>query len=253
MTFTERLRLRLDGLHRLKWGTAFNLRYRLMNPLDVLRDSLYFFKRNLGQIVQLCLPLVIFEALLQQVVDHSTEPDSFPGIGVLVGLLVYPLYTAALILFLDARSRGESPRNRDLLAMSATFWPRFALLTALNTLLILIGLSLYFLPGIWLMVTLAFGEYLLVLRGMAPLAAMKESLRLTRGNFLRILACILCVMAPLWLLKGVTLEVYPEPQNVVVAVLIDSAHSFLQLFTSVVLFRLFMLISVVPEKTEGPL
>ena len=30
-----------------------------MNPLDVLRDSLYFFKRNLGQIVQLCLPLVM--------------------------------------------------------------------------------------------------------------------------------------------------------------------------------------------------
>jgi len=253
MTFTERLRLRPDALHRLKWATAFNLRYRLMNPFDVLRDSLYFFKRNLGQIVRLCLPLVIFEALLQQVVDHSTEPDSFPGISVIVGLLVYPLYTAALILFLDARSRGESPRNRDLLTRSAWLWPRFALLTALNTLLILLGLSLYFLPGIWLMVTLAFGEYLLVLRGLAPLAAMKESLRLTRGHFLRILVCILCVMGPLWLLKGMTLKVYPEPQNPVISLLIDSAHSFLQLFTSVVLFRLFMLISDVPEKIDRPL
>ena len=79
MVFTERLRLRPNALHRLKWATASNLRYRLMNSFDVLRDSLYFFKRNLGQIVQLCLPLVIFEALLQQVVDHSTEPDSFGG------------------------------------------------------------------------------------------------------------------------------------------------------------------------------
>jgi hypothetical protein len=224
-----------------------------MNPLDVLRDSLYFFKRNLGQIVQLCLPLVIFEALLQQVVDHSTEPDSFPGISVIVGLLVYPLYTAALILFLDARSRGESPRNRELLAMAASLWPRFALLTALNTVLILLGLSLYFLPGIYLMVTLAFGEYLLVLRGLAPLAAMKESLRVTKGHFLRILLCILCVMGPLWVLKGMTLAAYPEPQNPVVSVLIDSAHSFLQLFTSVVLFRLFMLINPLPESNGNPL
>ena len=224
-----------------------------MNPLDVLRDSLYFFKRNLGQIVQLCLPLVMLEALLQQVVDHSTEPDSFPGISVIVGLLVYPLYTAALILFLDARSRGESPRNRDLLAMAASLWPRFALLTALNTVLILPGLSLYFLPGIYLMVTLAFGEYLLVLRGLAPLAAMKESLRMTQGHFLRILLCILCVMGPLWLLKGVTLAAYPEPQNPVVSVLIDSAHSFLQLFTSVVLFRLFMLINPLPERNDNSL
>jgi len=224
-----------------------------MNPLDVLRDSLYFFKRNLGQIVQLCLPLVMLEALLQQVVDHSTEPDSFPGISVIVGLLVYPLYTAALILFLDARSRGESPRNRDLLAMAASLWPRFALLTALNTVLILLGLSLYFLPGIYLMVTLAFGEYLLVLRGLAPLAAMKESLRMTQGHFLRILLCILCVMGPLWLLKGVTLAAYPEPQNPVISLLIDSAHSFLQLFTSVVLFRLFMLINPLPERNDSSL
>jgi hypothetical protein len=196
---------------------------------------------------------VILEALLQQIVDNTAGPEGFPGYSVIVGLLVYPLYTAALILFLDARSRGESPRTRDLLAMSATLWPRFALLTALNTVLILIGLSLYFLPGIWLMVTLAFAEYLLVLRGLAPLAAMKESMRLTRGHFLRILVCILCVMGPLWMLKGATVAVYPDPQNPVLSLLIDSAHSFLQLFTSVVLFRLFMLIAEAPEKIDRPL
>ena len=111
----------------------------------------------------------------------------------LAPLVVYPLYTAALILYLDARSRGEAPRTRDLIAAALLQWPRFALLTALNTLLILIGISLYFLPGLWLMVVLAFGEYLLVLRGMAPLAAMKESARLSRGNFWRILLCILAV------------------------------------------------------------
>jgi hypothetical protein len=222
-----------------------------MNALDVLRDSLYFFKRNLGQIVRLCLPLVIFEAFLQQVVDHATGPENFSAISVVVGLLVYPLYTAALILLLDARTNGETPRNRDLLALSVRLWPRFAVLTALNTLLILLGLSLYFLPGLWLMVTLAFGEYLLVLRGLGPLQAMKQSLRLTRGHFWRILLCILCVMGPLWLLKGATLAVYPEPQNPLVAVLIDSGHSFLQLFTSVVLFRLFMLISELPDNRDG--
>ena len=223
-----------------------------MNAFEVLRDSLFFFKRHLVSIVQLCLPLVIVEAFLQQVVDRATGPESFAASSIIVGLVIYPLYTAALILFLDARSRGESPRNRDLLAMAATLWPRFALLTALNTLLILLGISLYFLPGLILMVMLAFGEYLLVLRGLNPLHAMKESLRLSRGHFWRILLCILCVMTPLWLLKGASLAVYPEPQNPVIAVLIDSAHSFLQLFTSVVLFRLFMLIAGTPEKIDGP-
>ena len=89
-----------------------------MNPLTVLRDSLYFFQRNLSQIVTLCLPLVIVEAILQRIVDDAVGPDASAGFGLIVGLLLYPLYTAALILFLDARSRGESPRNRELLAQA---------------------------------------------------------------------------------------------------------------------------------------
>ncbi len=75
---------------------------------------------------------------------------------------------------------------------------------------------------------------------------MKESLNMSRGNFWRVLLCILCVMTPLWLLKGASVSMYPSPQNPVVSLLIDSIHSFLQLFTTVVLFRLFMLIEAKP-------
>lgn len=46
------------------------------------------------------------------------------GYSVVVGLLVYPLYTGALILFLDARTRGESPRTKDVWAMALALWPR---------------------------------------------------------------------------------------------------------------------------------
>lgn len=219
-----------------------------MTPLDVLRDSLYFFQRNLRSILALCLPLVVLEALLQHAVQGVMGPEVFPGYKVALSLLIYPLYTGALILFLDARSRGESPHTRDLLALSLTLWPRFALLTAISSLLILLGLSLYFLPGLMLMVMLAFADFLLVLKGLQPLAAIKESLRLTRGHFLRILLCILCVMVPLWLLMYASGVAFPEPQNLVLGVLIDSAYSFLQLFTSVVLFRLFMLIGDLPDK-----
>ena len=213
-----------------------------MNPFNVIRDSLYFFQRNLRQIALLCLPLVILEALLQQLLDNAVGPDASPVYGLVAGLLVYPLYTAALILFLDARSRGEAPVNRDLLAMSLRLWPRFALLSAVNTIAIVLGLSLYFIPGIWLIVVLAFSEYLLVLRGREPLQAIKESFALSRGRFWLTFTCILCVMGPLWLLKGLSLSIYPAPQNPVLTLIIDSTHSFLQLFTSIVLFRIYMLI-----------
>ena len=218
-----------------------------MNPLTVIRDSLYFFQRNLAQIVTLCLPLVIVEAILQHIVDDAVGPDASAGFGLIVGLLLYPLYTAALILFLDARSRGESPSNRELLAQAVNLWPRFALLSAISTLLIVLGLSMFFIPGIFLTVVLAFSEYRLVLRGDAPLAAMKASFTLTRGHFWRIFVCILAVLGPLMLLKEFSYSLFSKADNTLLSLTLDSINSFLQLFVSVVLFRLFMLIS---EKSD---
>ena len=219
-----------------------------MNPLTVIRDSLYFFQRNLSQIVMLCLPLVILEAVLQHIVDNAVGPDPSPGYGLIVGLLLYPVYTAALILFLDARSRGESPRNRDLLATALNLWPRFALLSAISTLLIVLGLSMFFIPGIFLTVVLAFSEYRLVLRGDAPLAAMKSSFTLSRGHFWRIFVCILAVLGPLMLLKEFSYSLFVKEDNTLLSLVLDSANSFLQLFVSVVLFRLFMLLSEKSDK-----
>ncbi len=192
---------------------CFDLDSDPMTPFTVLRDSFYFFRRNLGRIAQLCLPLVVLETVLQQLLDNAIGPDAPPIYDLLAGLVVYPLYTAALILFLDARTRGEAPSNRVLLAAALTLWPRMALLAATTTVAIVLGLSL------------------------------KESFMLCHGNFWLTFTCILCVMAPLWLLKGISANLYPEPQNPLLTLVIDSAHSFLQLFTSVVLFRLYMLLS----------
>ncbi|WP_397451260.1 YciC family protein [Pseudomonas sp. NA-150] len=219
-----------------------------MNPLTVLQDSLYFFRRNLSSILMLCLPLVVLEAFSKQLVSNALGEDASPAYQLLVGLLFYPLYTAALILFLDARTRSEQPRKRDLMAMALRLWPTFAVLSALSTLLIMLGMSMFVIPGIWVMIKLVFSEYLLVLEGMTPLAAMRESFKMSQGHFLRIMVCVLCVYLPLSVLEGVSLYILPNPLNMPLSLAVDSASSFLQLFTSVVMFRLFMLIHQPPAE-----
>lgn len=214
-----------------------------MNPLTVIQDSLYFFRSHLGSILVLCLPLVVLEALAKQALSHAMASDASPAYELVVSLFFYPLYTGALILFLDARSRGEEPQTRDLLAMAVRMWPTFAVLSGMSTLLILFGLSLFAIPGIWVMVKLAFAEYLLVLRKLTPFMAMRESMQMTNGHFVRILTCVLCVYIPLTLLEALSLYLFPEPQSGALSLTLNSIASFLQLFTSVVMFRLFMLIS----------
>lgn len=214
-----------------------------MNPLPILRDSWYFFTRNLAAIALLCLPLIALEGLAQQAVGAWSGSEASPVYGLVVGLLFYPLYTGALILFLDARSRGLQPRTADLLAMALRLWPSFAVLAALSTLLIMLGVSLFVLPGLWVMIKLAFAEYLLVLRGLSPLAALRESFQMTTGHFLRILLCILCVMLPLWLLDWLAFSTEDQQPDALLSFVLDCTNGFLQLFASVVLFRLFMLVS----------
>lgn len=222
-----------------------------MNPLSVLRDSLYFFRRHLLSIVQLCLPLVVLEALCTQLLYQQLGKDASQAYGMLASLLFYPLYSAALILYLDTRSNGYTPLKRNLLAMALRLWPSFALMVMLSSLLIMAGAALFILPGIWVMINLVFAEYLLVLRGLPPLAAMRESFQMTTGNFWRILTCILGVMAPLWLIDGLSQMLIPEPSPLAQLAL-DSANGFLQLFSTVVMFRLYMLVSEAVVEPPAP-
>lgn len=212
-----------------------------MNPLPIIRDAWFFFSRNLATIAVLCMPFIVLESLAQYALAANSGPDTSPAYSVVIGLLFYPLYTGSLIVFLAARSNGEQPRVANVWALALTLWPRFAVLSALSTLLIMVGISLMLLPGLYVLVKLAFSEYLLVLRGSTPLAAMRDSFNLTTGHFVRIMLCLLCVMVPLWVMDMLSFNLVGRDNEGLMFAL-DCANGFLQLFGSVVTFRLFMLL-----------
>lgn len=210
-----------------------------MSPFSILRDSWYFVRHNLGAIVVLCLPLMCLEVFAQYALD-TWMPRSPAPWNLVVLPFFYPLYEAALILFLAARSRGEHPKPRDLLAASIMLWPRFAVLTSLVLLLTLLGFSLLLIPGILVMVSMAFSEYLLTLRRLEPLAAMRASLEMSRGHRVVIFTCLASVTVPVWVLEGLTNAAHAPPMA---GIALDCLTSFMGQFTTVVIYRLFMLIS----------
>jgi len=212
----------------------------------ILRDAWYFYSRNLPTIALLCLPLIVLESCAKLAVEHWLGKGALPSQELLTGLIFYPLYVGALILYLDARSRGYDPSVREVLTRTLPLWPSLALLAALGTLLTILGASLFVLPGLWVMVKIAFAEYLLVLRGLTPLQALKESFLLTRGHFLLILGCILAVLLPLWLIEVWIATQLTSPEQTpgsLPMVILDSMLALLQLLATVVLFRCFMLCS----------
>jgi hypothetical protein len=111
----------------------------------------------------------------------------------------------------------------------------------ISSLLIMAGLALFIFPGVWIMINLVFAEYLLVLRGLPVVQSMRESARMTTGHFMRILVCVVAVLAPIWLLDGLLLMAFPDPSPGT-GLALDSLSGFLQLFSTVVLYRLFMML-----------
>ncbi|MER8124576.1 hypothetical protein ABS198_20060, partial [Acinetobacter baumannii] len=71
----------------------------------------------------LCLPLVVLEAVLTQVLYRQLGEQASPAYGMLIYVLCYPLYSAALILYLDTRSNGQAIAKRDLFARAVQLWP----------------------------------------------------------------------------------------------------------------------------------
>jgi len=225
-----------------------------MNVLAILRDAWFFYSRHFLTIVRLCLPLILLESLTRVALDHWLANDAPPALDLLVGLIFYPLYVGALILFLDARSRGHDPALGAVYARALPLWPALAVLSGLGTLLILLGASLFVLPGIWVMVKIAFAEYLLVLRGLTPLAALKQSFQLTRGRFLLVLGCVMTVLLPVWMLEvWIAAQLFAdETPPLLPAMLLDGVVGLLQLLPTIMLFRCFMLCSEPPARQSEP-
>lgn len=212
-----------------------------MNPLRVLREAAYFYRHHFVTIARLCLPLLLLEQGCDWMLQEQFGQWPAGASQLLMGVLFYPLYSAMLILFLDARSRGEPEPTASLLFGKALqLWPTFALLSAINSSLIMLGLGLLLIPGLVIVVLLAFSEYLLVLRGYEPLRAIRGSLRRMRGQFWSLAACIYAPLLPLWLLDAWLAEQFAGQP--VATVLAGATSGLLQLFVSVVVFRYFSLL-----------
>jgi hypothetical protein len=214
-----------------------------MNPLELLRASWFFFSRNAGEIALLCLPAILTEAIAQQGLIAWLGADKSQGASIIVSMLFYPLYVGALIIFVDSRSHRIRLKPRQVLEMALFRWPTFAVLAAISTLLIMVGVWMLIIPGVYVMIKLAFAEYLLVLEGKSPLDAIKESFALTRGHFWTILACVLMVMGPIWLVDWFAYRELGENPDPVGTVVLESFNSFFQLFVSISLYRMFTLLT----------
>ncbi|MCD5989701.1 hypothetical protein ALP94_01646 [Pseudomonas savastanoi pv. glycinea] len=257
-----------------------------MAPLDIIKSSFGLIRQNALSIAVLCLPVLLVEMLLRQLIRSQLGDDTAWAWSALINTGVIPLYAAFVILTLEARSRDEQLGKAELLSIALRRWPYLAALSALNELLYILGdlpfmgehewrqlmfntfdylptqfwQTVRYLPypfAIWLMIRLTLCHCLVLLRGRNCVAAIRESFLMMKGEFWRVVGCILWVFIPYLLATYFIMLQWPglyvsllhedilAPQHGAAPsmIMLWSESFVLKILVVVVSFRLFTLIA----------
>ena len=211
----------------------------------IVTDAAQFFLNNLVQIAALCLPWLLAAALVEYLIVATGQDSQNTAPLFLVAwtfnLLIYPIYTGALILLMAKRAQREHPANGELTTSAIRIWQPMFMVHVLGSGMTALGFMLLVLPGIYIAVRLSFAEFFLVLEGAKPIEAIQKSFQATRPYFIPLLILLALFMIPLVLLTFVLGEVTRQLNagpflNIILSTLI----AFLGLFVDVVKFRVYM-------------
>jgi hypothetical protein len=209
-----------------------------MKIKPILSDSYFFYLRNFRQIATLCLPFLILDAFLELLFTSSQNLQSLYWVSYVA---IYPIYTAALILFMAKSADKDHPRNMDIIAASLKLWWPFYILTVAHLALGVAGLFLFIVPGVWIIVRLSFAEFYLILNGLTPWEAIRQSIESTKRYFWYLLSffvfTVFCDEISDYLI-GQAIQTVNNSSFLFIAA--SAAVSLLMLFFDVVLFRIFM-------------
>lgn len=207
----------------------------------ILSDALGFIAANFRQMALLCLPLLLFTTVvgfsLARIYQSTLNAVFVPF---LFNLVIYPIYTAALIQLMIAKARREQPSNGELILMAARQWAPLFLLKLIMVAMIFAG-SVLIIPGLWLWVRLSFAEFYLVAFGYKPHDAIQKSLAATKPFGMMIFIILLVSYVPILAMDLIVDQlIWALTENLFFSMLSNTVFSFLALFVLVILFRVFM-------------
>ncbi|MBW2410716.1 MAG: hypothetical protein JRF72_13025 [Deltaproteobacteria bacterium] len=221
--------------------------YMQLKP--ILFDSYIFYLRNFRQIASLCLPFLLIDASLKLLFTRSQDFQSLYWVSYVA---IYPIYTAALILLMAKSANQEHSDNLGLIAASLKLWWPFYLLTVIQLALGLVGFFLFIIPGLLVLARLSFAEFYLILNGLTPWEAIRQSIESTKRYFWYLMGFFAIIIFCDGISDFLIGRAFQTGDNFSLAfIAVSAVVSLLMLFFDVVLFRTFMA-AVVDESSAQP-
>lgn len=210
----------------------------------LLKDTWRFFSRHFIPICTILLPLIVPLNLFYAFAGSFSAEDNQLFLPTLIlGVLVYPVYQAALISYIASTISGNTLSRDACYKLSIQSWFPLTLLTVFSTGAVMAGLMLFILPAFFVMARLAFSEFYCVLNKKGPWMSFSASWEATKEKQWVILgggaAISIVTIVPLWGLDNlVTLIGIGNP---VISFILGTLETLLMVPLTIFGYRVFTL------------
>ncbi|PHI31313.1 YciC family protein [Budvicia aquatica] len=151
------------------------------------------------------------------------------------------LLTAGVITLVQQVSNQQATSAIRALGASVHILPKLLILFIISTFVILIGLSFYFLPGIFLTYALVLSPAILISSQKGIIDSIIMSWKIALANIKIILPAFLFAISVEFLLYALTIEMAMR-SSIVVSILLVGAGNLITAYFLVYLFRFYMLV-----------
>jgi hypothetical protein len=156
----------------------------------------------------LIFPFTIPLEILYSIAGYfSTDDSDYYWLSIIPGLLLFPIYQGALILYIASAISGDYLSRNQYYQISLRLWPPLIVLYFVTTIAVLGGLMLFVFPALIVMARIAFSEFYCILFKQKPMDAFSESWEQTKEHQWLLIAGIavifLVTAIPVWVVEEV--------------------------------------------------
>ncbi len=209
---------------------------------SIIISSFHFYKASLQDIVRIFwLPFLVLALL--KLLSLPFLKNELVYLRFLFAQLIFTsLINGVAVLFIYAKSEGQSVSPAVLYGTALKYWPGLLAIYVVIGLLFSVGFWLLVIPGVWILTRLILSDIIYVVERPGIIPALKQGMAQTKDSFWLIFLSVLGVSISILVARLLLFSIYKAlGSNFIFYIMIEMLSSFIVLIVHIILFRIYML------------
>ena len=160
-------------------------RFKENFTIKPLIETFSFFRAYARDIVTFLLyatvPVIIIENFISYYAINYNFPFQIKHLPIIVHFLYQPIYTGGLIYLISKIVVGEKWDIKGCLSVGLSCWVNLLLVNIVSSLMVILGLFAFIIPGLFIFARLSLAEFCVVLDRLSPMEALLHSNKMSRN------------------------------------------------------------------------